>query len=118
MRLQNEAQLKALIGKGHARIRNNNTRKNANMESDFSHAIKRPNEIKAFDSPVDILVHSYRYRLCDPDGISIKWALDAIVKAGILIDDKSENIKEIRFKQTKIKKPAEESTVVTISEVE
>ena len=117
MRLS-EKEFQQLIKNSHAKVRNYSTSKTPHMESNFSNAIERPNEIKAFDSPVNVLVHSYRYRLCDPEGISIKWALDEIVKAGILVDDKPENIQEVRFKQTKIKKPTEESTVITIETTE
>ena len=112
-----ETDFKILMKNSHAKIRNNTPRKTPYLEPDFSNAVERSNEIKAFDSPVNVFIHSYRYRLCDPDGISCKWALDAIVKAGILVDDKSENVKEVRFRQTKIKKPEEERTVITIEEI-
>jgi len=112
-----ETDFKILMKNSHARIKNSTPSKTSHLESDFSHAVTGPNEIKAFDSPVNVLVHSYRYRLCDPDGISVKWALDAIVKAGILVDDKSENIKEVRFRQTKISKFEEERTVIILEEV-
>ena len=88
------------------------------MESNFSNGIERPNEVEAFESPVSILIHSYRHRLCDPDGISGKWWIDAIVKAGILANDTTEEIKEVRFKQTKIKKTEAEKTVFIIQEIE
>ncbi len=117
MRLS-ESEFNTLMLKSHAKIRNNNTGKATNLEQNISNETKGQNEIEAFKSPVSILIHSYRYRLADPDGISAKWAIDAIVKAGILVDDKSENIKEVRFKQTKIKKKdAEEYTVITIENV-
>ena len=73
--------------------------------------------MQRFDTQVCIIVRSYRRRLCDPDGISAKAAIDGIVKAGILTDDTPEQIKEVRFKQTKIKSPAEEKTEIIISEV-
>ena len=73
--------------------------------------------MQRFDTQVCITIHSYRRRLCDPDGISGKAVIDGIVKAGILTDDTPEQIKEVRFKQTKIKSPAEEKTEIIISEV-
>ena len=69
-----------------------------------------------FNTQVCILVHSYRHRLADPDGISAKAAIDGIVKAGILFDDQTKQIKEVRFKQTKIPTKEEEKTVITIEE--
>jgi Holliday junction resolvase RusA-like endonuclease len=73
-------------------------------------------EMPRFNSPVCIVVHSYRKRLCDPDGISAKAVIDGIVKAGILSDDTTKQIEEVRFKQTKIKSKEEEKTEITIYE--
>jgi len=73
--------------------------------------------MQRFNSPVCIIIHSYRRRLADPDGISAKAALDGIVRAGILADDTAKQIKEVRFKQTKIKAPEEEKTEIIIYEV-
>ncbi len=117
-RLSSEQELQNFLKGRHAKVRNHTPRKTTHLEPDCSHEIERPNEIKAFDSPVNVTVHSYRYRLCDPDGISVKWALDAIVKAGILVDDKPENVKEVRFKQSKIPKTEDEKTVITLEAVE
>ena len=69
-----------------------------------------------FKSPVEILIHSYRKRLCDVDGISAKAAIDGLVKCGILKDDTPKYVEEVRFKQTKIKSPAEEKTEIIIYE--
>ena len=67
-----------------------------------------------FDSPINLLFHSYRHRLVDPDNLSAKAVIDAIVRSGICRDDTSEQIKEIRFKQTKIGTKEKEKTEVTI----
>ncbi|MCK5608683.1 hypothetical protein KAR91_42795 [Candidatus Pacearchaeota archaeon] len=67
-----------------------------------------------FNTPVCIVIHSYRHRLADPDGISAKAAIDGLVKADILADDTTKQIKEISYKQTKIKRPEEEKTVLKI----
>ena len=72
--------------------------------------------MQRFDSPVCLTIHNYRHRLVDPDGISAKAAIDGIVKAGILIDDSPEQIKEIRFTQTKIKTKENEHTEIIIEE--
>ena len=71
-----------------------------------------------FDTPVRIVVIHRRYRLADPDGLSIKAALDGIVTAGILADDSAKEIEEIRQLQIKIKKPELESTRFIIEPIE
>ena len=70
--------------------------------------------MQRYDTPVCIIVNSYRKRLCDPDGISAKAVIDGIVKAGILSDDTTKQISEVRFKQTKIKTKEEEKTEIII----
>ena len=70
-----------------------------------------------FDTPVRIVVIHRRYRLADPDGLSIKAALDGIVAAGILADDSAKEIKSIQHVQKKIKKPELESTLFVIEPV-
>jgi len=67
-----------------------------------------------FNSLVCITIHSYRKRLADPDGISAKAAIDGLVKAGILANDTTKQIEEVRFKQTKTK--GEEKTEIIIKE--
>jgi len=68
--------------------------------------------IKTKDKKACIHVHSCRHRLADPDGISIKYALDGIVETGILRGDDDKFIKEISFSQEKSK---EEKTIITIT---
>ena len=67
--------------------------------------------ITRFDSPVRIRVLHYRYRFADPDGLSVKAALDAFVRGGILRDDSAKEIKEITHEQIQIYKPEKETTV-------
>lgn len=74
--------------------------------------------MQRFNSPVCIIIHSYRRRLADPNNINTKAAIDGIVKAGILTDDSPKQIKEVRFKQTKIKAPEEEKTEIVITPFE
>ena len=112
-----EPEFNQMMKGSHAKVRDNIQPPPPNLEQNFSNGITRPNEVKAFESPVSILIHSYRHRLCDPDGISGKWWIDAIVKAGILKDDTAKEVKEVRFQQTKIKKPDEEKTVFVIQEI-
>ena len=72
--------------------------------------------MQKIDSQVIISVHCRRHRLADPDGICAKWAIDAIVKAGILVDDSAAFVKEVRFSQEKIAKAFEEDTIITLTE--
>ena len=74
--------------------------------------------MQRFDSQVYILVHSYRHRLADPDGVSAKAAIDGIVRVGILPNDTAKQVSEVRFKQTKIPTKEKEKTVITIKEVD
>ena len=67
-----------------------------------------------FNTPVRLGIHSYRHRLVDADGVSAKAVIDALVTADIFPTDKAEQITEITYQQTKIKKPEEEKTVITI----
>jgi len=59
-------------------------------------------------------VHSLRSRLADPDNISAKAILDGIVQEGILEDDSTDQIKEVRFSQEKCKK-GQEKTIITLN---
>lgn len=69
-------------------------------------------EVAAFDSPVDLIVVSYRSRLADADGISAKAAIDGCVHRGILPDDGTKWIKEVRYRQIKVKNKKEEKTLL------
>lgn len=48
-----------------------------------------------FDTPVRIRITHYRKVLADADGPNAKWALDGIVKLGILRDDSTVEIESI-----------------------
>jgi Holliday junction resolvase RusA-like endonuclease len=58
-------------------------------------------------------VLSVRKRLTDADGVSAKYAIDALIKAGILIDDSPQYVKEVSFGQEKGKN---EKTIIFITE--
>ena len=51
------------------------------------------------DKRCRVHVHSKRRRLCDPDGISAKAAIDGLVAAKLLRDDSAKFIKEVSFSQ-------------------
>lgn len=53
--------------------------------------------------------------MADSDGISGKAAIDALVTEGILVNDTTKYVKEVRFSQEKTKGP--EKTIITIEEV-
>jgi hypothetical protein len=71
----------------------------------------------AFDSRVSITIVSYRSRLADADGISAKAAIDGLVMCGILADDTTKEISEVRYRQVKVKNEADEKTEIVITEV-
>jgi hypothetical protein len=71
----------------------------------------------AFDSRVDIEIVSYRSRLADADGISAKAAIDGLVMCGILADDTTKEVSEVRYRQVKVKNEADEKTEIVITEV-
>ena len=86
------------------------------MEQTFSHELLGAKKMPRFDTPVRILIHSYRHRLVDTDNVSGKAAIDALVHAGILADDSPKQVTEVSFRQTKIKTKEEEKTEIIIQE--
>ncbi len=85
----------------------------ANMEQNSSHAPVAKKDFAGFDSLVNIKVISYRKLKHDPDGVSVKAVLDGIVRAGLLPDDSTEQVKSITFESIKSK---EEKTVIEITD--
>lgn len=86
----------------------------SDLEQVTCHEPLATEEMPRFTAPVVIRVISYRKRLTDTDGISVKAVLDGIVRAGILSDDTSEQVKEITFENRKSK---DEKTIIEIDEV-
>ena len=66
-----------------------------------------------FDRPVIIIYRDYRKRLLDCDGGCSKYFTDAIVSCNLLVDDSTEYVKEVKYRQTKSK---EEKLVIEIWE--
>jgi hypothetical protein len=60
---------------------------------------------------------SYRSRLADADGISAKAAIDGLVMCGILADDSTKEIREIRYQQVKVKNISDEKTEIILEVV-
>ena len=86
------------------------------MESTFINELLGEKKMSRFNTPVRILIHSYRHRLVDSDNVSGKAAIDALVHAGILADDSPKQVTEVSFRQTKIKTSEEEKTEIIIQE--
>ena len=82
------------------------------MEQDTSDAPVAEKDATGFDTRVNIHVISYRKLKHDPDGVSVKAVLDGIVRAGILTDDSTEQVKSITFESRKSK---EEKTIIEIT---
>ena len=68
---------------------------------------------KGYGSPAHIHVHSRRNRLTDEDGISAKYAIDALIAGGILPDDRKKYVSGVSYSQEKTKGP--EITEITIT---
>ena len=64
-----------------------------------------------------IEIVSYRVRLADADGISAKAAIDGLVMCGILKDDTTKEVSEVRYRQVKVKNASDEKTEIVITEV-
>ena len=86
----------------------------ANMESDISNGPMEKKKTKGLDTRVNITVTSYRWTKHDPDGISCKAVLDGLIRAGILQDDSTKEIKSIYFESVIIKKTEKEQTIIEI----
>ena len=89
----------------------------ADLERTPGHEPLEARKAPRFGSRVDIEFHSYRARLCDPDGVCAKYAIDALVRSGIISDDSAKEVNEVRYRQTKVKNHSEEKTEITITEV-
>ena len=75
-------------------------------------------KVPSLDSRVDLLVLSFRVRLCDPDGVSAKAAIDGCVQRGLLRDDSTKFIREVRQQQVKVKNQSEEKTLLIFTPIE
>lgn len=86
----------------------------ANMEQNTSNECMGKEKTKGLDTRVNIYVRSYRKAKHDPDGISAKAAIDGLVKAGILNDDSTNEVKKVTFESVKCKSHEEERTEIHI----
>jgi|SRR5690242_15958960 len=86
----------------------------ADLEPDSKHDIAPTNAAEKTHPRFRIHVHSRRRRLADPDGISIKAAIDGLVRGGLLDDDGPKVIEAVTFSQ---EKSVIEETVIDVWEV-
>ena len=93
---------------------NNTNVPTTDLEQNSSHEPLAEKETKGLDSRVNITVTSYRKRIHDPDGISVKAVLDGIVRAGLLPDDSTKEVKSVKFESVICKKDEAEKTVINI----
>ena len=96
---------------------NNTPVSSANLEpiaSLPSLATKEDTRLDSRNGAFSLLVRSYRHRLTDADGLSVKAVLDGLVLAQIFEGDQAEHIEEVRYKQEKVDKSQEEITVVEV----
>ena len=86
----------------------------ANMEPTVGNEPMAKKVVARLDSQGSVMlgIHSKRRRLADADGISAKALIDGLVHAGLLADDRTENLAEVRFSQQKDKT---EETIVIVS---
>jgi len=66
------------------------------------------------DKRLTIAITSYRVHKHDTDGICAKYAIDGIIKAGLLVDDSTDEIKKVCFRSKKASSAASERTVIEI----
>jgi len=90
---------------------NNPSLQTTNLESTTGHGQISKSKVNQVDRKCSIHIHSKRKRLADPDGISVKAAIDGLRKAGVCPDDSAKFIKEVTFSQELSK---EDETVITV----
>lgn len=61
--------------------------------------------------PAKLKITSYRNRLIDIDNICVKFIIDGLVEAGVLVDDSPEFVESVEVLQVKSK---DEKTLVEI----
>jgi hypothetical protein len=85
----------------------------ADLEQALSDELHGKKEDAGFNPPFDVVVHSLRWKLADADGISVKAALDGIVKTKTIIeDDSAYYVNSIKFTQERIPKTEDEKTYI------
>jgi Holliday junction resolvase RusA-like endonuclease len=86
----------------------------ANMEQNTSDEPLGEEKAQGLDTRLNITVISYRKRKHDPDGVSCKAVLDGLVRAGLLQDDSTEEIKKVTFESRICEKGQKEGTIIEL----
>jgi len=89
----------------------------ADVEPDTEHGPRGAHGDEAAYPRVRLTVRSYRARLADPDGISVKAAIDGLVEAGVIKDDNAGVVVGLTIEQVKGPR-ADERTVIVVESVE
>lgn len=90
----------------------------SDVECSVGDGMARSQKGARYSTPVSIRIYSVRKRLADADGISAKAAIDGLRHSGILSDDTTAWINEIRYSQEKCQKDQDEITIITIKPME
>lgn len=85
----------------------------ANMERGIGDEPEGSDESKAVHQRYRINVNRHSAKLCDPDNICSKWAIDALEQAHVIPEDSPEHISSVTFEQT-LCKHGEEKTVISV----
>ena len=86
----------------------------ANLEQSSRNEPLPTERIQPFGSPVRISVTVYRQIQCDTDNIAAKAAIDGLVRCGVLKDDSAKFVKEVVYRQEKVKSKEQEKTEILI----
>lgn len=79
------------------------TSETSDLECYIEYGLGAEDENAPCNPRYSIVIHSFRKRLADPDGISAKAAIDGLVSNGLLKDDSAKYVKEVTYKQEKSK---------------
>jgi hypothetical protein len=86
----------------------------ADVEQNIGYECVAKKQAGKMDTRVNIHVISYRKARHDPDGVSAKAVIDGIVKAGILRNDSTDEVKKVSYESIKCKTYEEERTEIQI----
>lgn len=86
----------------------------ADLEQDSGNAALSKNQAPYFGKPVRIHFHHVRNRLADIDGLSVKYAIDALVDGNVLAGDTPLQVAEVTHSQSK---GSPEETRIVIEEL-
>jgi len=95
------------------------THSTPDLESYLINAALPKDKFAEKDTRVSIHVRSYRRLNGDPDGVSVKAALDGVVERGVLADDSSKQVSAITFENfTGCSKEDEQTLIIITQEID